>query len=172
MTAARFIPNPFEAAPSLLYKTGDMARLLPDGSIEFLGRSDDQVKIRGVRVELGEIEAALSRHPEVAEVAVVVRGEAENRQLAAHIKPRTPSAPPAAEELRRYLRERLPEHFVPSSFSFLERFPLTPSGKVDRAALPAPIYAPSAPVRFESDAERIIAAIWQEVIGGGGCAGP
>ncbi len=158
LTAAKFIANPF-APGTRLYKTGDMARLLPGGDIEFLGRADDQVKIRGVRVELGEIESALGRHPQVSEVAVAVRAE----QLAAYIKPKAGSALLGIEELRRFVRERLPEHFVPSSFSFVERLPLTPSGKIDRAALPAP-HAPAArPVYFESDAERRVAAIWQEV---------
>jgi len=169
LTAARFTPNPFEAPPSRLYKTGDMARLLGDGNIEFLGRADDQVKIRGVRVELGEIETLLSRHPLVGEVAVAVREESSSgRQLAAYIKPVAASAPPGVEELRRYLREKLPEHFVPSSFTFLDRLPLTPSGKIDRRALPVPQGIPprSEPVLFESDIERKIAAIWHEVIGG------
>jgi len=158
MTAARFIPNPFEPPPSLLYKTGDLARFLPDGNIEYLGRSDDQVKIRGVRVELGEIETRLAHHPAVGEVVVVVR----DGRLAAYIKPRADA--PSAEELRRHLREALPEHFIPSTFTFLERLPLTPSGKIDRLALPVPRVS-HAPVHFESERERGIAAIWQEVIG-------
>ena len=119
-----------------LYRTGDLGRYLPGGSIEFLGREDGQVKVLGTRVELGEIEAGLARHPAVASAVVVARGE-WNRELSAYVVPRS-GARVTQAELRAFLRERLPEVLVPAAFLILERLPLTRNGKVDRAALPVP----------------------------------
>jgi amino acid adenylation domain-containing protein/FkbH-like protein len=137
LTAQKFIPNPFREG-ELIYKTGDLARWLPDGNIEFLGRLDEQVKIRGFRVELGEIESVLSRHPAVRESVVSMRKDETGRdRLVAYYVASGRRVPPF-DELLRFLKERLPEHMVPSTFVPLDALPLTPNGKVDRKALPEP----------------------------------
>src|SRR5205807_204792 len=135
LTAVSFIPNPFSSIPGLrLYKTGDLARYQPDGNIEFLGRGDHQVKLRGYRIELGEIEATLIRHPLVRECTVMLReDEFGEMWLVAYVVIQE-SLP--TDELRRFLQEQIPKYMVPAAFIALERFPLTPNGKVDRAALP------------------------------------
>ena len=139
LTAERFIRDPFDAAPQArLYKTGDLARYLPSGDIEYLGRADFQVKVRGFRIELGEIEADLLGHPVVREAVVVARDEgAGDKRLVAYLVcaegPR-----PTAGELRGFLQEKLPDYMVPAAFVLLDKLPLTASGKVDRRALPAP----------------------------------
>ena len=173
LTAQRFIPNPFSTEPGArLYKTGDLARYLADGNIEFLGRLDTQVKLRGFRIELGEIEAVLARHPAVRQSAILIHeatpgrsvtGERGDKRLVAYVVP-NPGQVPTSGELRRYLQECLPEYMVPSAFVILETLPLTPNGKVDRRALPAPelaetYAAPSNPV------QEILAGIWAEVLG-------
>jgi acyl carrier protein len=137
LTAERFLPNPFShLAGARLFKTGDLARYLPDGSIEFVGRADQQVKLRGFRIELGEIEATLANHPAIAEcVAAVLSDVEEEQRIVAYIVPSNGQV--EASALSRYLRQRLPEHMVPSSYNVLEKLPLTPNGKVDRKALPA-----------------------------------
>ncbi|ETX03398.1 MAG: hypothetical protein ETSY1_00110 [Candidatus Entotheonella factor] len=165
LTAERFILNPFEAGR--LYKTGDLARYRADGQIEFLGRADDQVKLRGFRIELGEIEAVLAQHPDVRETAVVVReDEGHPKQLVAYVVPH--EAPPSfIRDLRDHLSNTVPDYMVPAAFVLLDTFPLTPSGKVDRRALPAPqqtgleggYEAPLNPI------EELLAAIWCEVLG-------
>jgi len=155
LTAERFIPNPFDDAwrqsqdrdlSFILYHTGDLARYLPDGNIQFLGRSDHQVKIRGFRIELGEIRAALAQHPAVRETIVVTREDSSgigsdaaglDKRLVAYFVP-AQQPPPASSELRRYLQKQLPDYMVPSLFVPLEALPLTPNGKVDRQALPPP----------------------------------
>ncbi|HEX8089471.1 MAG TPA: amino acid adenylation domain-containing protein, partial [Blastocatellia bacterium] len=135
LTAERFIPNPYASLPgSRLYKTGDLARFLPDGEIEFLGRLDHQVKIRGFRIELGEIEAVLSGHAAVREAIVLDSYSADDRRLVAYVV-RDAGASLAADQLRSYVREKLPDYMVPSSFVFLDGLPLTPNGKIDRHAL-------------------------------------
>ncbi len=171
LTAERFTADPFGNKPEArLYKTGDLARYLPDGNIEFLGRVDDQVKLRGYRVELGEVESALVSHPAVRESATVLREDApEQKLLAAYVVADGSSAPPSPRELRGYLKERLPEYMVPSAFVVLEALPLTPNGKVDRRALPEPdnarpelgedFVAPRTPV------EEVLVGIWEEVLG-------
>ncbi len=137
LTAQKFIPNPFREG-ELLYKTGDLARWLPDGNIEFLGRLDEQVKIRGFRVELGEIECVLGRHPAVRECAVSMRKDPTGPdRLVAYYVCSGKRIPPF-DELLRFVKERLPEHMVPTTFVPLEALPLTPNGKVDRKALPEP----------------------------------
>jgi amino acid adenylation domain-containing protein len=137
-TAEKFVPNPFASEPGArLYKTGDIARYLPDSNIEFLGRTDDQVKVRGFRIELGEIEAALSGHPSVRECAVVVReASGGDKQLVGY------AAVDASEnltsrELRTYLLAKLPEYMAPTTFILLEALPLTANGKIDRKNLPS-----------------------------------
>lgn len=138
-TAERFIPHPFHQSPQArLYRTGDLARFFPDGNIEFLGRIDHQVKIRGFRIELGEIEAVLAQHPDI-QVSVVIAREDQpgEKRLVAYIVPRQQPAPTIGE-LRRCLKEKLPEYMVPSAFVMLKELPVTANGKLDRQALPAP----------------------------------
>lgn len=135
LTAERFIAHPFSSEPDArLYRTGDLTRFLPDGNIEFLGRIDSQVKLSGRRIEPGEIEAVLVAHPQLREVAVVVR----NEQLVAYVTPRD-RATPTLTELREFAAARLPQHMLPSAVVSLESLPLTTSGKLDRSKLPAPV---------------------------------
>ncbi len=139
LTAEKFIPNPFcETGASRIYKTGDLARYLPDGSIECLGRLDFQVKIRGFRIELGEIESVLVEHPAVQQAVVIVREDAPgDKRLVGYIVALNNQSP-STSELRSLVRANVPEYMVPSIFVFLDVLPLTPNGKVDRKALPVP----------------------------------
>ncbi|HEV2852269.1 MAG TPA: amino acid adenylation domain-containing protein [Thermoanaerobaculia bacterium] len=170
LTADRFLPDPFTAtAGARLYRTGDLVRWLPSGQLEFLGRIDRQVKVRGFRVELGEIEAVLAGHPAVREVAVLAREDQPGeRRLVAYVAP-CPEREAAAGELRDFLKERLPEHMVPTAFVTLPALPLNSSGKVDRRALPAPDASrpdlAAAYVAPATPAEEGVAAIWCEVLG-------
>ena len=171
LTAERFIPDPFGATPGgRLYWTGDLARWRADGTLECLGRVDHQVKIRGFRVELGEIEAALARHPAVREAAVAARPDASGEMsLAAYIVVRDGAEASSAADLRRWLQGQLPDYMVPSAFVSLEALPLTPNGKVDRQALPDPGQArltesadfvpPRGPV------EEMVASGWGSLLG-------
>jgi amino acid adenylation domain-containing protein len=166
LTAERFVPHPFSAVPGArLYRSGDLARQRPGGVFEFLGRRDGQVKVRGFRVELGEIESWLGRHPAVRE-AVVLRREDPlgGARLVAYFVP-AQGAEPAGPELRQFLATRLPEYMLPAAFVPLPALPLTANGKVDRAALPPPP-PPAQPVvdALESDLERTIAGLWCEVL--------
>jgi amino acid adenylation domain-containing protein len=169
LTAEKFIPHPFSnESGARLYKTGDLACYLPDGNIEFLGRSDHQVKVRGFRIELGEIEVLLSQHPAVRDTVVLAREETPgDKRLVAYIVTAQAEAPPASD-LREFLRHRLPDYTIPSSFVFLEALPLTPNGKVDRRALPAPDQSrpdlKEAFVAPRTEAEKVIAGIWSEVL--------
>jgi aryl carrier-like protein len=165
-TAERFLDDPFSAAPGArVYRTGDRARVLPDGSIEFQGRVDAQVKIRGYRVEPGEIEATLVKHPGVEQAAVVAGGGAYDGRLVAYL---VASPQPDAAELRSFLADWLPEYMIPS-FVAIEALPLTPSGKVDRAALSDGTTLHSARqteyVPPSNEVEHEIAEIWQELLG-------
>src|SRR5262249_29728995 len=136
LTSERFIPDPFVPGGKL-YRTGDVARYLPDGVVEFLGRGDHQVKIRGYRIELGEIESAISNHPQVREPVVVPREDTPgDKRLVAYFIARGEA--PGAMDLRAFLRANLPEFMVPSNFVPMRTFPLTPNNKVDRKALPSP----------------------------------
>ncbi|MGK3964008.1 amino acid adenylation domain-containing protein [Sorangium sp. So ce118] len=167
LTAERFVPDP-RAPGARLYRTGDLGRVRPDGAVVYLGRRDHQVKVRGFRVELGEIESALKEYPELREAAVVARERAPgDRRLLAYVA-FAPGASADASALRRFLGERLPEHMVPSAFVALPSLPLTPSGKVDRRALPAPDEArPALPVDHvapRTPDERALAALWSEVL--------
>ncbi len=168
LTAERFLPNPWSPEPGArLYRTGDRVRALSDGRIEFLGRVDHQVKIRGFRIEPGEIEAALATHPRVREAVVVEREDHPGaRRLVAYLVADEEAAL-ATAELRDWLRERLPDYMVPAAFVALERFPLTPNFKVDRAVLPAPGEdpAPTLSTGPRTQAEERLAAIWREVLG-------
>ncbi|MFJ8787882.1 amino acid adenylation domain-containing protein [Streptomyces sp. NPDC102462] len=165
-TAERFVADPFGPPGSRLYRTGDLARTRADGTVEFLGRADDQVKIRGVRVEPGEIEAAARALPGVARAAVVAREDGPGpRRLVAYVVPEPPAAPDALA-LRRALAERLPGHLVPSAVVLLDALPLTPSGKLDRNALPAPDLARAhrcAPPRTAP--QKVLCALFAEVLG-------
>ncbi len=166
LTAERFIPNPFsDEAGARLYKTGDMARYLPDGSIEFLGRSDHQVKIRGFRVETEEIEAVLSAHPSVRESVVAAREDVPgSKRLVAYVVPHVPGQV-VASELRSFLQGRLPDYMVPSAFVSIEALPLSPNGKVDRQALPAPdLHAQDTYVAPRNPVEATVAAMWAEML--------
>ena len=169
LTAERFVPDPWSDAPGArLYRTGDLARFRPDGEIEYLGRADHQVKLRGFRIELGEIETALGRVPGVRESVVVVRNGSGDHRLVAYVGG-SEGEVPASRELRELLARRLPSFMVPNDFVRLDRLPLTPSGKVDRRALPDPeppkpeeaaVYvAPRNPV------EAALSGIWTEVLG-------
>jgi amino acid adenylation domain-containing protein len=166
LTAERFIPNPFSAAPGArLYRSGDLVRYLENGNTEYVGRIDNQVKLRGFRIELGEIEAVLAGHPGVRETVVIAReDEPEQKSLIAYIVAAQES--PSAGELRAFLKEKLPEYMIPANFVFLEAMPLTPSGKVNQRALPepdkptagTPFMAPRTPI------EEGLAGIWAKVL--------
>jgi amino acid adenylation domain-containing protein len=169
LTSERFVANPFATNPGeRLYRTGDLARRRADGQVEYLGRADDQLKIRGVRVEPGEIEAALVNHSEIQRAAVVAREDAGgSKSLVAYLVSRN-DRPPAASTIRSYLRESLPDYMIPSRFAFVASLPLTPSGKIDRANLP-PLDASAAVdhrplVAPRDDIERRLQAIWQELL--------
>ncbi|HVR97698.1 MAG TPA: amino acid adenylation domain-containing protein, partial [Thermoanaerobaculia bacterium] len=164
-TAEAFLPDPYSTLPGArFYHTGDRARRLPSGEIEFLGRADDQVKIRGFRIEPGEVEAALGRLPGVQECTVVVREDAGEKRLVAYMVPGTLQE----DGLRSALAETLPSYMVPAAFVPLDILPLTPSGKVDRKALPAPEApheaAPVATGSERSPLEEMVAGIWSEVL--------
>ncbi len=169
LTADRFVPDPFGAAGARMYRTGDRVKLLPDGQIDFLGRLDNQIKLHGIRIELGEIEATLASHPAVDQAAVALRSDgAEGARLVGYIVPaegRDGEELPA--ELAAFLRGRLPQASVPTAWVVLSALPLSPNGKVDRKALPAPSRAghtgASAPPR--NPAEERVAAIFREVLG-------
>ncbi|HEX2091347.1 MAG TPA: amino acid adenylation domain-containing protein, partial [Longimicrobiaceae bacterium] len=170
LTAESFLPDPFSPVPGArVYRSGDRARWTAGGELEFLGRMDDQGKVRGFRVEPGEVEAALERHPGVREAVVVVREDAPGeRRLVGYLVPAGGEL--RAGEVRAWLRERLPEYLVPAALVVLERLPLTPSGKIARRALPAPSGAGddadghAAP---RTPTEEILAGIWAEVLRAG-----
>jgi aspartate racemase len=168
LTAERFIPNPFSNdSGSRLYKTGDLARYLPDGNIEYLGRIDHQVKIRGFRIELGEIEAVLRQNPAVQDAVVIGQEyDLHDKRLVAYVVPSQEQVL-STSELRRYLKEKLPDHMVPSAFVRLEALPLTPNDKVDRRALPMPDGIRSVEETFAPPLtlfEEVLANIWSEVL--------
>jgi len=165
MTQARFLKTEY----GVVYRTGDLVRLRPDGTVEFLGRLDDQVKIRGHRIELGEIEAVLETHPTVRKAVVHPQDDAAGgKRLVAYIVPTSDGI--SAETLRQFVSERLPEYMVPSHFETLSDLPLTPSGKVDRRALPKPIFgkrgetAALAQTPPETETERELAELWQSLL--------
>jgi amino acid adenylation domain-containing protein len=167
LTAERFVPDAFSGIPGArLYRSGDLARWMADGTLEYLGRIDQQVKVRGFRIELGEIEAALLAHPSVAQTAVIVRGEGEDAALAAYVVPAAGLVDAAA--LKDALRQHLPEYMVPSAFVALDRLPLTSNGKLDRRALPEPEAGDAADAEAyqapRTPTEELLAGIWAEVL--------
>jgi len=168
LTQAKFIADPFsQDSNARLYKTGDMVRYLPDGNIEFQGRIDFQVKIRGFRIELGEIETVLEKHPGVAQAVVTAREVNGEKRLTGYVVA-LPNAVTALE-LRRYLKDQLPDYMVPADFVFLKSFPLTPNGKVDRRALPAPEPSEAGEaegfVAARDEFESRMVGLWEQVLG-------
>jgi amino acid adenylation domain-containing protein len=168
LTAEKFIPDPIAVVEGKrIYRTGDLARYRADGEVEFLGRKDNQVKVRGFRVELGEIEAMLSAHPDVREAVVTVSAAENDRLVAYWVGARAEQVP--ASELRSYLQQRLPHYMIPSFFVPLNELPLTPSGKIDRKALPVP----STELRVDKSrepfvctpVEELLVHLWSEVLG-------
>ena len=167
LTAGRFLPDPF-ADGGRMYRSGDLARRLPSGDLEYLGRGDEQVKLHGHRIEPGEIEAVLAGHPEVERCIVLLAGDGDNRHLVAYLVTAAGSAP-RVEDLRHFAEQRLPRHLVPAQLFAVPSIPTTANGKVDRAALLAsrrdrpmlesPYVAP------EGEVEQAVAAIWQRVLG-------
>jgi acyl carrier protein len=170
LTAERFVPHPYSGeAGARLYRTGDVVRYLADGQVEFVGRRDGQVKLRGFRIELGEIEALLGRHAGVREAVVMAREDvAGQKRLIAYVVSEDEASPPSVNELRGFVKERLPEYMIPSAFVMLDKLPLTPNGKVDRRALPAPSQArPDLAQEFvapRTPAEEVVAEIFTEVL--------
>ncbi len=170
LTEERFVPAPFSSDPNAkLYRSGDAARFLADGNIEFLGRDDDQVKIRGYRIELGEIEAVLGQHPNIREVVVLAREDTPGeKRLVAYLATKQKEAPTVGS-LREYLSERMPDYMVPTAFVFMAELPRTPIGKLDRKALPVPTKArpnlESVFVAARTPVEEILTGISAEVLG-------
>jgi acyl carrier protein len=169
LTAERFIADPFSAdRQARLYKTGDVGRWRADGAIEYLGRNDHQVKIRGFRIELGEIEAQLLRHEQVKEAVVMAREDvAGEKRLVAYVVAREQGERLGVEALRGQLKAALPEHMVPSAFVQLASMPLTPNGKLDRRALPAPELGAYVTRQYEApqgEMEEMLAGIWQSLL--------
>ena len=164
LTAERFVANPFGSPGSRLYRSGDRVRWLPEGTLDYLGRTDEQVKIRGFRIELGEIEACLARHPEVAHAAVIARQDLPGHpQLVAYVVPHHPAVDLAA--LRQTLAEQLPHYMVPAAIVAVPVLPLTPNGKLDRKALPAPQFTAAAHRAPRTPQEQILAQLFAEVLG-------
>ena len=165
LTAQQFISDAYgEVQNSLLYRSGDEVRVLPDGNLEFIGRIDDQVKIKGFRVEPGEIERALADHSAVAECAVIAGDDARgDRRLVACVVAK--GSAPETRELKQFLATRLPEYMVPSTFIFLKALPLTVNGKVDRDALPQDVTAESKEefVGARGAVEEMLSRIWSDV---------
>jgi len=181
LTAEKFVANPFSddaAAHSTLregppagariYRTGDAARFTGQGNLEFLGRLDHQIKIRGFRIELGEIEATLAAHPSVRAAVVAVQDDAGDRRLVGYVVPSTEKSDELATELQRFLKRRLPDYMAPADFVFLEALPLTPSGKINRRALPAPDHSTTelrqSHVPPRTEVEKQLAEIWSAVL--------
>ncbi|MBD1937334.1 non-ribosomal peptide synthetase [Microcoleus sp. FACHB-68] len=182
LTAERFIPNPFMEAgkkgkissikPSRLYKTGDLARYLPEGKIEFLGRIDQQVKIRGFRIELGEIEAVINQYSAIQKAVVIALEDISvNKRIVAYLVPAHPISEPSSliNTLRQFLKDKLPKHMVPSEYVILDSLPATPNGKVDRRALPAPnaltrLQHQKTFISPRTPTESKLAKIWAEVL--------
>ena len=171
LTAERFLPNPYSVQPgSRLYRTGDLVRYQPDGQLQFCGRADDQVKLRGFRIELGEIEAQLRATSAVDDALVTICGQGKDGRLAAFLvlseKAAAVHESIALDDLKRHLGQKLPGYMVPSAFVIMDKFPLSPAGKVDRSALPAPDFRDQSEfVAPESQTEKTLAALWLGLLG-------
>jgi surfactin family lipopeptide synthetase C len=166
LTAERFVSDPFAGAPGArMYRTGDRARWLPDGNLEYLGRLDDQVKVRGFRIEPGEIEAALGEHPRVRQAAVLARAHGGDTRLAAYVVP-AGGPPLTPAELRDFLRRKVPPYMVPAAFVLLDELPVTSSGKVDRRALPpvAALAEGRSAIAPRDEWEHRLLQIWEELL--------
>ena len=168
LTGEKFVPSPFTGSGARMYSTGDLARYLPDGNIEFLGRSDNQVKIRGFRIETAEIESALRQHPTVREAVVIASNDGPGEKRLVGYLVLQPDQTITINQLRAHLQQTVPEYMIPSAFVVLDKLPLTSSGKVDRRQLPAPTdgrpelgetyVAPRTPL------EQEVATIWEQVL--------
>jgi acyl carrier protein len=174
LTAERFVPDPFSTEPGArLYRTGDLARYVASGEleyeIEYLGRVDRQVKVRGFRIELGEIESVLAQHETVRECLVLARQDNVDQQLLAYVIAAAGQSTFSAETLRAFLKSRLPQYMVPSAFVPLDRFPLTPNGKVDERALPLPDKSRAdleeTFIAPRTETESKLASLWSDVLG-------
>ncbi|HEU5131879.1 MAG TPA: phosphopantetheine-binding protein, partial [Pyrinomonadaceae bacterium] len=166
-TAERFVPDPYgDEAGARLYRTGDVARYLEDGNLDYLGRVDNQVKIRGHRIELGEVEAVLSEHPDIRQAVVITHAAENQERLVAYVVSQNGTG---SSEWREYLQQRLPEYMVPAAFVSLPGLPLTANGKVDRRALPAPEWTRASGKRVfvapTNETERVLCGIWSELLG-------
>ncbi len=166
LTAQRFLANPYGAAGTRMYRTGDLVRWCSDGNLQFLARTDDQVKIRGFRIEPGEIETVLAAHPAVAQAAVIARqDQPDNPRLVAYLVPTTNTTTVSPDALREYLGQRLPDYLVPAAFVVLEAMPLTPHGKLHRAALPIPEFGSTGVGRApRTPQEHLLCEVFAEVL--------
>ncbi|MGC5568951.1 amino acid adenylation domain-containing protein, partial [Streptomyces sp. FR-108] len=170
LSAERFVPDPFTADGTRMYRSGDRARWLADGTLDFIGRADDQVKVRGFRIEPGEIEAVLTAHPRIRTAVVTAFGDSEDRKLVAYLVPEDAAQGiPAVNVLREHVQRSLPAFMVPAVFTELAALPLTPNGKLDRAALPEPDGERSGSageyVAPRTEVERALAEVWARVLG-------
>jgi len=167
-TAARYVADPFGPPGGRMYRTGDTVRWTDDGELSFVGRADDQIKIRGFRIEPAEIEARLTAHPGVAEAVVSLYQDAGRKRLAAHLVAADGAAVPSATALRAHLAADLPDYMLPAAFVTVPELPLTANGKVDRPRLPAPDWSAAGDSAYRAprtEAERVLAAIWAELLG-------
>ncbi|MQY17212.1 non-ribosomal peptide synthetase [Nocardia macrotermitis] len=165
LTAARFVADPFGPAGARLYRTGDVVRWNAEGEIVYLGRGDDQVKLRGFRIELGEITAALTAHPSIRFAHTEVRDVAGTKRIVSYVLPVDVTAAVDVTAVRAHVAEHLPAHMVPASLTVLDRIPLTPVGKLDRAALPEPEVVHTQDREPSTDAERLVAQVISELVG-------
>lgn len=172
LTAERFVADPYGSAGERMYRSGDLARWSPDGVMEFAGRADDQVKLRGYRIEPGEVESAVTAHPDVAGARVVVhRATPGDDRLVAYVVPVAGVSGIEQGALRRHVRHLLPEHLNPAAYVVLNRFPVTPNGKLDHRALPAPTIAPDGDGAPRDTHEERLCALFGEVLGAEGVVG-
>jgi acyl carrier protein len=166
LTPSRFVADPFRGPGTRLYKTGDLGRYLPDGSVQYLGRTDTQVKVRGFRIELGEIEGILAQYPGVQQAAAAINEENGDKRIVGYLVGDEHKLKDL-EELSSFLRQKLPDYMLPSRFVILQRLPLTPNGKLDRKSLPAPTREVISPCRRapQDNIETQLVAIFESVLG-------